>query len=97
MPLSLLRVGQVVVNTMVTVLLSWPATESVQSPGDAESILLVTTISLIDGIELSRLAWPLVAEPMPRPTPHWKDVSSIHFWWFVSVTSPVIEPLFHSM
>ncbi len=49
---------------------------------------LVTTISLTDGIELSRLACPLIADPMPRPTPHWNDVSSIHFSKPWVVTSP---------
>ena len=78
----------VVVNAIFTVVLSSPATESVHRPGDEASIALVTTTSLIEGIELSRLVWPLMAEPMPRPTPHWKEESSIHFSKPVVVTLP---------
>ena len=40
---------------------------------------LVTTISLTEGADDSRSAEPPVGLEMPRPTPHWKLFSSIHF------------------
>src|SRR5271165_5154557 len=49
--------------------------------GEALSVSLVTTISLTEGVLPSRSEGLLLALLMPRPTPHWKLLTWIHFSW----------------
>jgi len=58
------------------------------------SVALVTTISETDGALDSRSAEAPVGLEMPRPTPHWKLLTSTHFSWSAAVTSPLIAAYF---
>src|SRR5579883_2226909 len=71
-----------------------PASASCSRLTEEESSPLVTVISLTEGAELSRSPLAPVGEEMPRPTPHWKLLTSIQCSCPFAVTSPLMSPYF---
>src|SRR5277367_3530217 len=82
------------VNLIVTLALKSPPTASCHSFGDAFSIRFVTTTSLIDGSDPSRVSSEPCGEVTPRPTPHWNEFTWIQSLKPSVVTDPVISPYF---
>ena len=70
---------------------------SFSSRGEAMSIVLVSVISLTEGAEASRLEPPPTPLEIPRPTPNWKEFTSIQSLWVSWVVSPLIAPYFRKI